>query len=127
MKRVVIAAVILSVVGLGAPKNRSWETGKVLSYDTRTEYTEHNGEGEGHGLVTAMILTRTTSKTHTETLIAGKEYSFLIVDHQKHPCRFVVSDDVKYLQERAKLDVLDVDGKECKLDIVRQERLAPKP
>lgn len=43
--------------------------------------------------------------------------------NRKHGCRFIVGDEIKYAQEKRKLCVLDADGKECGLDIVRQERL----
>jgi hypothetical protein len=39
----------------------------------------------------------------------------------------MVNDKIKYAQEKRKLYVMDADGKECKLDILRQERLAVKP
>ena len=44
------------------------------------------------------------------------------IANRKHGCRFVIGDDVKYVQEKSKLRVLDADTKECVLDIVRQER-----
>ncbi len=77
----------------------------------------------------------------TELMIAGKDYAYVIhdpvakpvglptrgivtraIENRGHGCRFVVGDEVKYYQEKAKLHVLDADGKECKLDILRQER-----
>jgi hypothetical protein len=45
----------------------------------------------------------------------------MIANH-RHGCRFVVGDDVKYAQEKGSLWVLDADGKECKVAILRQER-----
>jgi hypothetical protein len=47
------------------------------------------------------------------------------IDNHKRACRFVIGDDIKYVQEKSKLIVLDPDGKECNLDIVRQARLQP--
>ena len=46
-----------------------------------------------------------------------------ILANRKHGCRFIVGEDIKYSQEKDKLVVLDPDGKECRLDIVRQERV----
>ncbi len=43
------------------------------------------------------------------------------IANRKHGCRFIVGDDVKFWQERAVLHVVDADGKECKVDILRQE------
>lgn len=36
---------------------------------------------------------------------------------------FIVGDDIKYWQEKAVLHIVDVDGKQCKVDVLRQERL----
>jgi hypothetical protein len=43
------------------------------------------------------------------------------------PCQFIFGDDVRYVQEKSKLYVLDADAQGCKLDILRQKRLATKP
>jgi hypothetical protein len=73
----------------------------------------------------------------TELAIVGKDYGYIIEDsrvtsgpllrraiaNHHHGCRFIVGDDVRYSQDKAKLYVMDADGKACKLDIVRQERL----
>ena len=81
----------------------------------------------------------------TELLIVGVEYEYVINDfvlksvgnplhgsltramaNRGHGCRFIVGDFALYYQEGAKLHVLDEDGKECKLDIVRQQRIKPR-
>ena len=73
----------------------------------------------------------------TELLIVGTDYAYVIEDpyatsgpllrraitNRKHGCRFIIGEDIKYVQEKGKLVVLDPDGKECKLDIVKQERV----
>lgn len=41
-------------------------------------------------------------------------------------CRYIVGDKILYVQEGRTLHILDVDGKECKLDIIRQERVPQK-
>jgi hypothetical protein len=83
----------------------------------------------------------------TQLLILGDEYAYVIEDrvergvgestlsdglgrairNGKHGCRYVVNDWISYAHEGGnKLYVNDVDGKTCKLDIVRQERLKPQ-
>jgi hypothetical protein len=99
-----------------------------------------------HGLGEATF--RGTRITHmnisdTELLIHCNEYDYVverqtsrtwdgkpglvlasaIASLKQHSCRFVVGDDVRYAQNKRKLYVVDADGRECKLDIVRQERL----
>ena len=97
---------------------------------------------------TVNATTTTNSHVHymaiqdTQLLLVGDEYSYVVDDpvaksvglpthgivtrsimNRKHGCRFIIGDDVRYAQEKSKLFVLDADGKECKLDIVRQERV----
>ncbi len=73
----------------------------------------------------------------TELLVIGADYAYVIEDpfathgplitravmNHKHGCRFIIGEDIKYVQDKGKLIVLDPDGKECKLDIVKQERV----
>jgi hypothetical protein len=78
-----------------------------------------------------------------QLLIVGNEFLFLVNDsvekgvgiglhgslsraiaNRKHGCRLIINDPVQYAQDKAALYVKDVDGKECKMDIVKQERLA---
>ena len=49
------------------------------------------------------------------------------VANRKHGCHFIVGDPVKFWQDKAVLHVIDADGKECKVDVLRQERLKPSP
>jgi hypothetical protein len=42
--------------------------------------------------------------------------------NRKHGCRFIVGEDIRYAQEKGYLWVLDPDGKECKTEIIRQEK-----
>jgi hypothetical protein len=61
-----------------------------------------------------------------DTRVSGGHGLVAITSHaianRKHGCRFIVGDDVKFWQEKAVLHVIDADGKECKVDILRQER-----
>ncbi len=91
--------------------------------------------------------TATTTVHHaviqdTQLLIVGLPYEYVIDDpvlksvgnpvhgslgraiaNRGHGCRFVIGEDALYWQEGPKLHVLDADGKQCKLDIVRQTRI----
>ena len=49
------------------------------------------------------------------------------VSSRHHGCHFIVGDEVKYWQEKLILHVIDVDGKECKVEVLRQERLQKSP
>ena len=78
--------------------------------------------------------------------LLGKEFAYVIEDtrisgvghgvagitqraisNRHHGCRFIVGDEYMYWQDKAILHVVDADGKECKVDILRQERLQKLP
>jgi hypothetical protein len=97
------------------------------------------------GTGTAQTRVHYTHVTDNDIIIVGQDYVFNIEDsvasggkaaialghaiaNRHHGCRFVVGEDVKYSQEKNKLYVLDADGKECKAEILRQERIQkPQP
>jgi len=73
-----------------------------------------------------------------ELLIVTHRYLYVIEDtrryatgalllnalaNRKHGCRFVIGEDIKYAQEKGYLWVLDPDGKECKIPVIRQQVL----
>jgi hypothetical protein len=125
MRRAIFAAVTLSAVCLAAQPHRNWQAGRVISFKTTAETDEHSGSGQG-GLLTTIIAKRSTTVTATQAVINGGDYSYVVLDHRKHPCRFIEGDDVQYERQKSKLDLLDADGKECRLDIVHQARLMEK-
>jgi hypothetical protein len=91
--------------------------------------------------------TTTTAIHHTvvqdtQLLIVGVDYEYVVDDpvlrsvgnplhgsltraiaNRGHGCRFVIGEYALYWQDGSRLHLLDRDGKECKLDIVRQERI----
>lgn len=129
-----------------AKKEIDWATGKVLDSHAAKTYVDSGASTN----TTTTSSTTTTSQTRinamaiqeTQLLIVGDEYAYLISDsvakpvgfpthgivtrtimNHGHGCRFVVGDDIKYYQEKSILHIIDADGKKCKLDILRQERL----
>jgi hypothetical protein len=104
----------------------------------------------GRGSSVSATMTTTTRVEHTQiktslTLIVGEVYVYYVEDsttrggptegsygagyqlgrilrNRKHGCRFVVGEDVKYAQDKGTLHVVDADGKECGLSILRQEK-----
>jgi hypothetical protein len=129
MKRMALALVILSAAGFGfgATKDRKWETGKVADLQADQQPT------------TGPLLNSVTVK-ESAVRIVGADYEYIAYDstsaqtglltrtlaNRKHGCRFIVNDEVRYAHEKSKLYVRDADGKECKLDILRQERLSER-
>jgi hypothetical protein len=128
-----------------AGKEHDWQTGTVLDSESGRTYlqTRATTTATAYGS-TANANTRIdhTAIQDTQLWIVGKEYTYVVDDsvqkavglpthgiitrsiaNRKHGCRFVVGDEIKYAQEKGKLFAIDADGRECKLDIVRQERL----
>jgi hypothetical protein len=81
-----------------------------------------------------------------QIVIAGEGFTYIVEDSQVNPAvgiigaiasdhprtaparpafRFVVGAEVKYSQQKSRLLVIDADGKQCKLPIVRQEVRQP--
>jgi len=129
---VTLAVSLSQPLPAGEKKSLAWKTGKVLDSAAAKTYVEP-------GAKLAM--------RDTDLMIRGDEYSYVVEDtvmkngsinpahgiitrsiaNRKHGCRFVIGDDVKYYQDKMLLHVIDADGKECKVDILRQERLAAAP
>lgn len=106
------------------------------AHATGTSYgTTATATGQSQQTSTTVIHHMTVRDT--ELLIVGADYAYVIEDpyatsgpllrraitNRKHGCRFIIGEDIKYVQDKGKLIVLDPDGKECKLDIVKQERV----
>jgi hypothetical protein len=134
--RTILAALLGLTLGMhcwaGAKPKPTWNTGMVLDSTSSRTYMPT-------GATTQVI-------QETQLRIAGLEYEYVVNDplikivgnpldgsvdeslarsaaNRWHGCRFIVGGNALYWQEGAKLHVLDEDGKECKLDIVRQERI----
>ena len=128
----------LAALPLGA-KDPDWKTGKVLDAAAAKSYVE---AGDRTG-ATATLTIR-----DTQLLLVSDEFAYVVNDtrtsnrlplHQgvigdsaaivhavsgrHHGCRFIVGDEVKFHQNKAVLHVIDADGKECKTEVLRQERL----
>jgi hypothetical protein len=148
----VIALCLVAVRSQAADhhQERNWESGKLLDSRTSRESVETGASttgtitdgGPGSSNVTLRTRIEHMNIKSTELLLVGKEFAFILnhstfrtwdgkpglvmwsaVASLKHGCRFVIGDDVQYSQDKGKLYVVDADGKTCKLDIVRQERL----
>lgn len=130
------------------------QTGATTTVDSSTIAS---GTAVTSGNVTTASVTGTTfgsasTQIHntavqsTQLLIVGDEYSYLVNDsvlkpvglpthgivtrtiaNRKRGCRFVIGDRIDYSQEKGSLWIRDADTKECKLDIIRQERIQRAP
>jgi hypothetical protein len=130
-------------------RNPDWKSGNVLDSATAKSYvqtgatTNTTDTATGNRAdATSRITIQSMTIRDTQLLIASDEFAYLVEDTRTqngfstvhgaiihavsgrhHSCRFVVGDSVQFYQEKAILHVIDADGKECKTEVLRQERL----
>jgi len=99
--------------------------------------TSVNSTAAASGQSTSYTAIQRAAVQTNELLIVTHRYLYVIEDtrtyapgflinalaNRKRGCRFVVGEDIKYAQEKGYLWVLDPDGKECKVPIMRQQVL----
>ena len=122
---------------LTAATKRDWKTGKITDSKTvetgiaavgRTQVMPNFGgpAPPPPSTSTARAVTMTTQ----ELVIVGGEYQYTVRDLGggglfRKPCRYIVGDDLKYVQEKSDFYLIDADGKECRAQIMKQERIPP--
>ena len=131
-----IAISVLILAALVSAKDKpEWKTAKVLDAAASKMVA-----GEARPGVIGATMGPPTINDKQLSLM-GDEYSYVIEDtrtegstslgglaaraiaNKHHGCRFIVGSDVKYWQEKFTLHVIDADGKECKVEVLRQEQL----
>ncbi len=142
------ASILILPLTLALGGDHNWTTGKVLDSAVSRDLLATSIASQAHFTGTARSLITNSSVDRTtfwdkQIVIQGGSYWYAVDDltlravglplnglinravaNRKHGCRMVVGDPIQYAQEKGKLFVLDADGKECKLDIIRQERIA---
>lgn len=131
MKKVITALAFAALAIAG--KQPEWKTGKIADASSANSYLQTSTD-------------RPITIRESQVAIIGSEYFYVINDSTSHSpliggangaglraitnrgkgCRYVVGDPISYWQEKDKLHVRDADGKECKVEIARQERTAAK-
>src|SRR5882724_12006970 len=119
-------------------------TGSTTGTTSTATVTGSDGNATVAGHSTSGTSVDFANIRDNQLVILGDEFAYIVEDtrvsgghglvavtshaiaNRKHGCRFIVGDDVKYSQDKSTLHVIDTDGKECKVDILRQERLKPK-
>jgi hypothetical protein len=149
----ILPALLIPPLLLLSASKVEWKIGKVLDSGTAKTYvatgstTSSTATPNGRDVdVSSTTVIHSMTVKDTQLLIVGDEFAYVVTDtrasggggglvgitsravtNRHHGCRFIVGDDVKFYQDKAILHVIDVDGKECKAEVVRQERLKPKP
>ncbi|MBS1873868.1 MAG: hypothetical protein JSU00_11680 [Acidobacteria bacterium] len=125
-------------------KDREWKSGKVVDASQRSSSQAEAVTGSAQQVgPTTQIDTARVHYSHAKAndiIIVGDGYVFNVEDatttggvpavaigraiaNKHHGCRFIVGDEIKYAQEKGTMYVIDVDGKQCRTAILRQERL----
>jgi len=114
-------------------------TGSATTFGNTTTInsnTAMSGTATATGHSTSSTAITGVAVQTNELMIIADQYFYVIRDersyvpgallrnalaNRKHGCRFIVGEDIKYAQEKGYLWVLDPDGKECKIPILRQQ------
>ena len=141
MRYVLPLLVVLPALLFGA-KHQDWKTGKVLDSATAKTYVPAGATTNTTATGSSQTTIQSMSVRNTQLLIVSDEFAYLVNDtrtqggfstfhgavisaisNRHHGCRFIVGDNLKFYQDKALLHVIDTDGKECKVEVLRQERL----
>ena len=133
----------LSMTISAASKKGYWKMGTVTDTQMNKSYVETGGEIRGHrgdGYIIGPSITERkfgVTTMSTQVAIAGADYTYIVSDevrkgavltlNRKKGCRYVVGDEIRYMQERKSLHIMDDDGRKCVVEIIRQERRGSRP
>ena len=121
-----------------AEKQRNWQTGKVLdsersryfagtvgSSNTNGSYGNGSYNENSNGSQTAVY------RVYQNFVIEGDQYAYLAQEHLKwrwsKAANLTVNGTVKYAVEKRNLYVIDDDGKEHEMEIIKKTLKVPEP
>jgi hypothetical protein len=131
----ILAALLLANAAAGAEKQRDWQTGKVLDSE-RSRYfagtvgsanTTGTAQANGnYGTYQGQTKSSQTAvyRTYETFLIEGESYAYLAQERLRwrwsKPANLTVNGPVKFAVEKRKLFVIDEDGKEHDMEIIKK-------
>jgi hypothetical protein len=122
-----------------AEKNRDWQIGTVLDSNRSRYFAGTVGDGNTNGTINdngGYSGNTTTSETaiyrvYQNFVIEGDQYVYLAQEHIKwrwsKPADLTVNGKVKYAVEKRTLYVIDDEGKEHEMEIVKKTLRVPEP
>jgi hypothetical protein len=141
--RSLVAIFCLTFCLVAAEKQRDWQTGKVLDTERQRYFTGTVGNSNANGTINASGNSATYTgngsssstaiyRTYETFVIDGDQYVYLAQERIRFrwskPANVTVNGPVKYAVEKRKLFVMDEDGKEHEMEIVKKTlRVADKP
>jgi hypothetical protein len=146
--RLAFVAVLLAVALAG--KDRAWQRGTIgdmhsdrASVVTGSPSAYVSPENGSVSTLSAKTKTIHNEVKTTELMIIGSFYSYVVtrsgsrtlnvkpgvviasaMKSASHVGRFIIGDTTRFAQQKNNLYVIDADGQECKLEIIRRERLS---
>lgn len=136
-----IAGAVTQTNGTATTVGSSSTTGSATAVGgaglvTATRESNTSSQSTTAGNSTSITRLQSVTIQANELVLVATQFVYIIRDERRtggplleraianhhHGCRFIIGDDVKYSQEKGDLWVLDADGKECKVPILRQER-----
>lgn len=133
---------VATTAAIGAQRQRDWQTGKVLD-SQRSRYfagtvgnanTTGTAQANGdYGTYQGHTNTSQTAvyRTYETFLIEGDTYAYLAQERLRwkwsKPANLTVNGPVKFAVEKRKLFVIDEDGKEHEMEIVKKVLKQAKP
>jgi hypothetical protein len=129
---------MLATIPLSAGKEHDWQTGKVLDTQRQRYFAGTVGSGNSNGTVSdSGTYSGQTNSSSTavyrvfETfVIEGDQYVYLAQERLRFrwskAANVTVNGPVKYAVEKRKLYVMDEDGKEHEMEIVKKTLRVPE-
>lgn len=133
-----VVAALLSLTVIGANKQKTWQTGKVLDTQRQRYFAGTVGGGSSTGTVDGDSGTFRGQTDDSSTavyrvfetfVLEGDKYVYLAQERLRwrwsKAANVTVNGPVKYAVEKRKLFVMDDDGKEHEMEIVKKTLRLP--
>jgi hypothetical protein len=130
---------VLAAVAFGAAKLRDWQTGKVLDTQRQRYFAGTVGSGNSNGTVSdsgtysgqTNSSSRAVYRVFENFVIEGDQYVYLAQERLRwrwsKAANVTVNGPVKYAVEKRKLFVMDEDGKEHEMEIIKKTAKVSDP
>jgi hypothetical protein len=135
-RKLVLFALMVALL-FGSPKQRDWQTGKVLDTNRQRYFAGTVGNSNTNGTVDSSGNYHGNSsggetavyRVFETFVIEGEQYVYLAQERLRwrwsRPANVTVNGPVKYAVEKRKLYVMDEDNKEHEMEIVKKTLRLP--
>jgi len=144
MRRIPLLLLVLlpAIILFAAQKQRDWQTGKVVDSERNRYFagtignSNTTGTAQANGNYGTYQGSTNTSQTavyrvYETFIIEGETYAYVAQERLRwrwsKPANLTVNGPVKYAIEKRRLYVIDEDGKEHEMEIVKRILRQPEP